>query len=89
MPEDQETREVSTERLFHNVGVVLAGLSNVVETFERLLTSLNGIAKNLQTMEENGSLSHLLELLQSADQETAAAEKSRREKRSRKEDEEE
>ena len=88
MPEDQEIREVSTERLFHSMGVVLAGLGNVVETVERLLTSPNGIAKNIQSMEEDGSLSRLLELLQSAEQQTSLTERPGRERRSRREDEE-
>ena len=88
MPEDQETREISTERLFQNVGVVLNGLGNLVETVERLLTSLNGIVRNLQSMEEDGSLSRLLELLQSAEQQTVVAEQPRRGKRSRRDDDE-
>jgi len=88
MPEDQEIREISMERLFESVGVVLSGLGNVVETAERLVTSLNSIARNIQTMEEDGSLSRLLELIQPAEQQTAQTERARRERRSRRDDDE-
>ena len=88
MPEDQEIREISMERLFESVGVVLNGLGNVVETAERLVTSLNSIARNIQTMEEDGSLSRLLELLQSTEQQTAHTDRPHRERRSRRDDDE-
>jgi hypothetical protein len=88
MPEDQEIREVSTEKLFHSMGTLLTGIGNVVETVERLLTSLNGIARNIQSMEEDGSLSRLLELLQSTEQQTAHTDRPHRERRSRRDDDE-
>mgnify|MGYP000951235502 CR=1 FL=1 len=68
MSHDQESRDLTVEKAIESMGGVLGGLGSLVETAERIITSLHLIAKSVQSMEEDGSLSRLAEFLQKAEQ---------------------
>jgi hypothetical protein len=65
---DQKSQDSSPEKALERVGSVLDGLESFVEAAERITRLLHYIAKNVRTMEEDGSLSQLMELLQRAQQ---------------------
>lgn len=68
MAHDQESQNLTPEKIIESMGSVLGGLGRFVETTERIITSLHLIAKSVQSMEEDGSLSRLVELLQEVEQ---------------------
>ncbi|NMB12772.1 MAG: hypothetical protein GX977_10845 [Firmicutes bacterium] len=68
MAHDQKSRDLTPEKALESMGSVLGGIENFVETAERIIKSLHQIAKSVRTMEEDGSLIQLAELLQEAEQ---------------------
>lgn len=68
MAHEQESQNLTPERVIENMGSVLGGIESFVETAERIIASLHLIAKSVQSMEEDGSLSRLAEFLQGVEQ---------------------
>ncbi|NMB46421.1 MAG: hypothetical protein GX998_08450 [Firmicutes bacterium] len=68
MSHDQESRDLVAENLLKNMGSILSGVADFMETAERIITSLHLLAKAVESMEEDGSLVRLAELLQEAGQ---------------------
>ena len=84
MAHEQESQNLTPDEIIENMGSVLGGLGSFVETTERIITSLHLIAKSVQSMEEDGSLSRLAEFLQKVEQvQVGHADDSRREARQR------
>lgn len=69
MVHDRESQDLAAEKMFEAIGSTLGGLGGFLETAERIITSLGLIAKSVQSMEEDGSLSRLIEVLERVEQE--------------------
>lgn len=68
MAHDRESRDFDTEKIVEDMSGLLGGIGAFVARVEGIVSSLHLIAKKVQSMEEDGSLSMLLELSQRAEQ---------------------
>lgn len=68
MAHDRESRDLATEKMVKDMSGLLDGIGGFVATVEGIVTSLHLIAKGVKSMEEDGSLPMLLELLKKAEQ---------------------